>query len=451
MTEDVMLVGDNPLTKRLRQLLAPAGHCVRVDPAALPEGACTAIVVATDDDGHNLDLALLAMERSPPTRHVIRIDSPALARGLQERLPTAVILCPPAIAASSFAAATVHPTLQGALQVKGELHVLWETRVPPADAQILARDDQGECLVLAPWQEVAEWLAKDGPVPRQVPAGGEAPDWPDWRGIALDPVVVVSVACFLGLLAFGTLFFAYAKSLSWLDALYFTATTVATVGYGDISLHDASVLPKVVGIGMMFAGVTSVSVMTALVTDGMFRYRTAVLKGHRRSRLQGHVVLCGLGRLGVGIIDVLQQMGEQVVAIEPAPDPLLARLIQQHGVQLIQADASHPESLAFANLPQAKVLIAATGEDLVNIRIALTSAAICPSLPMVLRILTPELAHRAQQFLGFGRTLSPARLAAEAFAAAVLKDDRVCLVAEWRGQMIELIETGDGQIRVRDT
>lgn len=452
MKQALLIVGDNHLTKRLIHLLAPGGHSVIVSYDTLPDGAYDSIVIATVDDSLNLDLALAALERFPQSRLVVRIDAPILAKGLQERLTQTMILCPPDIAASSFAAAAVHPSLQGALEVQGELNVLWETRNPPAAAQELAVDDQGNHLVLAPWEQVKVWLWSESAVtPPAFPRRPQSVSvLPLRRRLRLDPVIAFSVVSFLLLMTFGTVFFTYAKPLALLDAFYFTASTVSTVGYGDISLSGTDSIVKLIGIVVMFAGVVSMAVLTALITDQVFRRRQGMLRGHRRSRLQGHVVLCGAGRLGVKIIDILEQMGERVVAIEPEPDPVRAGVLQAEGVHLIQADAAHRESLDFANLAQAKALIAATDEDLVNVRIALTAAEIRPSVPIVLRIFAPDLARRAQTFLGFGRTLSASRLAAEAFAAAILAEDRVRLVAEWRGRTIELVDGGDGHLQVTE-
>lgn len=451
MRQDVLLIGDNQLIRRILVLLERADHDVIQASADLPEGAFTTIVVGTDDDNQNLNLALAALERHPGVRLVVRIDSPTLAGGLQERLPEAIILCPPELAASSFAAATVHPSLQGAMMVQDRLYVLWETTAPPEGAQVLVHDTDGHHLVLAPWDQVQEWLAGASPAAgaERLPGGG----WTravaragPWR---LDTVVAFAIAILAGLLTFGTLFFSHVKGLTLIDAFYFTATTIATVGYGDISLHDAGIGPKLVGVGLMFAGVLSLAVMTALVTDVVFRRRQAMQRGHRRSRLTGHVVLCGLGRVGAGILTMLDRMGEKVVAIEPAPDPVVANTIQQGGIHLIEADATHPESLTFANVRHARALVAATHDDLLNIQIALTAVSLQPAIRLVLRILTPELARRSQVFLGFGRSMNAWRLAAEAFVAAILEDDRVCLVAEWRGKTIELVHQGDGVVTVR--
>jgi voltage-gated potassium channel len=43
---------------------------------------------------------------------------------------------------------------------------------------------------------------------------------------------IVGVAVFF--IAFGTVFYHFVEHLKWLDSLYFTVVTLATIGYGDI-------------------------------------------------------------------------------------------------------------------------------------------------------------------------------------------------------------------------
>ena len=71
--------------------------------------------------------------------------------------------------------------------------------------------------------------------------------------------IVVAVALFMGA---SVIVFHHYLELSWLDAVYFTVTTMTTVGYGDINLSGAPPFVKVFGMGTMIGG-------AALMTDGI--------------------------------------------------------------------------------------------------------------------------------------------------------------------------------------
>jgi voltage-gated potassium channel len=65
---------------------------------------------------------------------------------------------------------------------------------------------------------------------------------------------VQSVAMLAGaLIAFATVFYRLVEGWSLLDSLYFSVTTIATVGFGDFA--PRTVLGKIFTIGYIFAGI----------------------------------------------------------------------------------------------------------------------------------------------------------------------------------------------------
>ena len=70
--------------------------------------------------------------------------------------------------------------------------------------------------------------------------------------------------------------FTYHKpGMSWIDALYFSTETIATVGYGDFSFVDQPTWLRLFGILLMFAGVTTTAVLMAFVADLLLSRRIA--------------------------------------------------------------------------------------------------------------------------------------------------------------------------------
>jgi hypothetical protein len=97
--------------------------------------------------------------------------------------------------------------------------------------------------------------------------------------------------------------------------------------------------------------------MGAMTTEPGASRQTASTEG-------GHVVLCGLGRIGRGILDLLRRLGERVTVItlpsladarHPAPD---------EDLRILKGDARDEGLLAQGGLARAKALIAATDDDL---------------------------------------------------------------------------------------
>ena len=68
-----------------------------------------------------------------------------------------------------------------------------------------------------------------------------------------DPKVQILLVLGLGLLMTGMVVYHFVEGWPWLDSLYFSTVTLATVGYGD--LHPTTTLGKLFTIAYIFLGV----------------------------------------------------------------------------------------------------------------------------------------------------------------------------------------------------
>src|SRR4029077_4749098 len=111
-------------------------------------------------------------------------------------------------------------------------------------------------------------------------------------------------------------FFHASEGLDWITAVYFVVTMGTTTGFGDISLRNSSVSAKVVGMLTMLSAITFVSIFFSLLIDRIIAQRTENLLGHRRHALNGHVVVCGLGRVGYHLVERLRAEAYRVLVVE---------------------------------------------------------------------------------------------------------------------------------------
>lgn len=90
-------------------------------------------------------------------------------------------------------------------------------------------------------------------------------------------------------------------------------------------------------------------------------------------RIINHVLVCGLGELGVRTVEQLLAFGEQVVVVDPHPRADFQRQLAEWGVPLVMEPGNSPRALRAAGVTAARALIAVTDDDMTNLAIALAA------------------------------------------------------------------------------
>lgn len=85
----------------------------------------------------------------------------------------------------------------------------------------------------------------------------------------------------------------------------------------------------------------------------------------------GHTVVCGIGDVGMQVVQNLNAAGEEVVAVDLHGNSPHAATCEKSGVLLVQGDAKNREVLVAAGVHHAQKAILSTGSDSENMDIAL--------------------------------------------------------------------------------
>jgi Trk K+ transport system NAD-binding subunit len=213
--------------------------------------------------------------------------------------------------------------------------------------------------------------------------------------------------------------------LGLLTSAYFTIETVATVGYGDFSFAAQSGGMKVFAIVLIALGVALVSTAFALFTNILVSRRIERSLGRRQvPGMAGHVVVIGLGAVGIAVVQGLIAESQRVVVIERDDNNRFLAQARALGVPVVIADATQLQTHRMVNLDDASAVAVLTSADLTNIE---TGLAIRESLgdrweqvPVVLRVFDRDLARMMEQSFGFRHVRSTSALAAPWFVGAAL-------------------------------
>ena len=176
---------------------------------------------------------------------------------------------------------------------------------------------------------------------------------------------------------------------------------------------------------LMMAGALFVAVFFALVTNMLVSRRIEESLGRQKiTVLRDHVLVIGLGTVGLRVVRQLRDAGRDVVVVEMDEHNRHLGQLRALGVPVLIADATLPEVLASARLSTASAVAVLTSDDLANLETGLAVrdqlGPRWPDVPVALRIFDPQLAHSVQQTFGFRHVRSTAALAAPWFVGAAL-------------------------------
>jgi Trk K+ transport system NAD-binding subunit len=213
--------------------------------------------------------------------------------------------------------------------------------------------------------------------------------------------------------------------ITFLDAVYFTVETVTTVGYGDYTFRGEPPWLIIFAVGLMITGALFVAVFFALVTNMLVSRRIEESLGLQKLvALRGHVLVIGLGTIGLRVVRQLHDADREVAVIEMDEHNRHLSQARALGVPVMIADATLPEVLTSAGLAAASAVAIMTSDDLANLETGLAVRDQLGSrwhdVPVVLRIFDPQLAHSVKETFGFRNVPSTAALAAPWFVGAAL-------------------------------
>jgi len=208
--------------------------------------------------------------------------------------------------------------------------------------------------------------------------------------------------------------------VSVVDALYFSVGMITGAGGEEQVIENTPDGVKIFTAVMMLVGAGVIGIFYALLNDFVLGARFKQFIDAVRVPVRNHHIVCGLGGIGIQIVNQLHCHGHEVVVIERDLNNRFLNIVRALGIPVIHGDASLSATLTTANVQRAEALLAVTSDDTINLEIALSAKSLRPKLPVVVRNQDPEFSRMVQQVFEFEAVLCPAEIATPAFAAAAL-------------------------------
>jgi hypothetical protein len=272
-------------------------------------------------------------------------------------------------------------------------------------------------LVVSPSEIVAPMLAEAclaGPRSRGRRRRGRR----DW-GLALVDgplrLLVLSGSGLLGVLLCEALLSGLVLHERWTEAVYSSAGLLATVASSPRIQHAPGWYKLVSAAGILLS-LGLVAVFTAALVRRLSRLRLTTVFGSRAAPRSDHVLVVGLGQIGLRLALALRKLGVKVLGVELDGSVAGIHLAHEAGLPVVIGSGTEEFTLLQLGIRRARTIAAVTSNDLVNVEIGLAARAAAPDVTVVLRLGDGEVAAETESLLHLGQIFDAHRIAAEALA-----------------------------------
>ena len=395
----ILLLGEGDLTEETAEALRAADAQVErlEDPThqelsdALGAGADVAMVVSRDD-AWPLRAALLVRHLDSDIRIIATIFDPETGRELEDVIGNCTI---------ASLADVVAPTLAGPC-FGDELAAV----IDEGDRPVGLRCSNGAVDVVS----LPEVRA------RRARAFASAIVKPFDRSAAL---VFFGAVGLLVVLVFETVAAALVLDQSLVDALYGAVKTLVTVDPNQ-DVQDGPEWFKLVISASMLVALLFAAAFTGGLVERLIGRRLTGLLGRRAVPRSDHVVVVGLGQVGLRLALLLRRCGIPVVAIDDQEGGENVGHAKERGLPVIIGRGADPSLLKRLSLEHALALVAVTADDLQNIAVTLAARAQAPDLRLVLRAGSSATAGETRSLERLGHVRDVHRIGAVYLAGLAL-------------------------------
>ncbi len=222
-------------------------------------------------------------------------------------------------------------------------------------------------------------------------------------------------------MATGTAGYHYIEHWPWFDGFYMVVTTLTTIGYQEV--HPLSHAGRVFNVFIILSGVSLLLLGVGALSQALLEFELQSFFGRRRmereiGRLDGHFIICGMGRVGRSVARELARKPVPFVFIENS-EPKIQRYAAENWL-VVTGDSTLEQTLRDAQIERALGLIAATTTDATNLYIVLTARGLNPHLKIIARA-SEDAAEKHLITAGADSVVSPYSFAGQRIAQSLLR------------------------------
>ncbi|GAC1436555.1 MAG: hypothetical protein NVSMB51_08190 [Solirubrobacteraceae bacterium] len=206
------------------------------------------------------------------------------------------------------------------------------------------------------------------------------------------------------------------------DALYSVAKVTVTVGPSPAA-EQGETWFKLFSAASMLLSLGFIAVLTAGLVNRLLEPRLTGIAGRAAVPRRDHVIVVGLGQVGLRLCGLLRELGIPVVVVEQNPEAKNVSRARDQGLPIVIGSGSSQRMLRRLSIDGARALAAVTSDEIENIAIAVAARGMRDDLHLTFRAGDGDLANETRSLFKVGVVRDVYSIAAAALAAAALGRD----------------------------
>lgn len=228
----------------------------------------------------------------------------------------------------------------------------------------------------------------------------------------------------LAVVLIGTLGYRYISDYTWIDALYMTIITMATVGFKEV--HPLDDTAKIFTVLLIVASVFILGFAISVLTEYLLGRNSMQLLKKKRVKnkiknLSDHVIVCGFGRNGMQAAERLKAYKRPFVVVERDRD-VIERYEEE--ILFVEGDANDDEVLMEAGIDHAQYLIVALPDDAMNLFVVLSARQLNQKLFIISRA-SLVTSQKKLVLAGANKVIMPDKIGGDHMASLVVMPDLI--------------------------
>jgi hypothetical protein len=203
------------------------------------------------------------------------------------------------------------------------------------------------------------------------------------------------------------------------EAIYQATKAIVTVGPNP-HVDEAAGWFQIFTSGVMLTALAFTALFTAGLVNRLIDRRLVAICGPRHVPRRDHVVVVGLGQVGLRLCLLLRELRIPVIAIEFNPEADYVLRAKDYGIPVVIGPGGSRFVLRRVALERARALAAVTSDEVANIAIVVGAHGCCESVRTLLRAGRGEMTNETRSLLKLGVVRDVYRIGGTLLAAMAL-------------------------------